>query len=266
MSDRIVQNQTATAEGGPNWVEYLTGCGLQPGLTAPVDCNIQLWDFAFAGSDISTDFTPLHHNFTVPFEDQISQFATYGQPALQHVVSKSHALVGVWIGINDISDSDKYNVSFPAFYDTLITRQFSAMEKLYALGYKNYLVMNLPPLDKTPSNQASKVPLPNATMVGWWNDALAEHASAFARNNTGSTVLQFDTHAALVDIFDNAAQYGITNTTGYCASYDQPNINTDPASYGCLPLSQYFWFNTGHLTSHVHQILAGKLKTWLEKQ
>ncbi|KAJ5408097.1 hypothetical protein N7509_001980 [Penicillium cosmopolitanum] len=54
LSNKIVQNQTATAEGGPNWVEYLTDCGVKPGLTSPRTCKKQLWDFAFAGSDIST--------------------------------------------------------------------------------------------------------------------------------------------------------------------------------------------------------------------
>jgi hypothetical protein len=48
-------HQTATAEGGPNWIEYLTKCGVQPGLTSPLNCKKQLWDFAFAGADISTE-------------------------------------------------------------------------------------------------------------------------------------------------------------------------------------------------------------------
>jgi hypothetical protein len=73
LNDHIVQNQvrklwsrlrvivtdafiqTGTAEGGPNWVEYLTGCGLKPGLTSPLSCKTQLWDFAFGGADISTE-------------------------------------------------------------------------------------------------------------------------------------------------------------------------------------------------------------------
>lgn len=54
-SDHIVQNFTGTAEGGPNWVEYLTGCGLKPGLTDPRSCKTQLWDFAFAGADVSEE-------------------------------------------------------------------------------------------------------------------------------------------------------------------------------------------------------------------
>lgn len=70
LSDVIVQNQvthpeisllslehvadfvqTSTSAGGPNWVEYLTGCF--SGL--PSHCKKQLWDFAFGGADVSTE-------------------------------------------------------------------------------------------------------------------------------------------------------------------------------------------------------------------
>lgn len=55
LTNQIVQNFTGTAEGGPNWLQYLTGCGLEPGLTSPLSCDLQLWDFAFAGADVSTE-------------------------------------------------------------------------------------------------------------------------------------------------------------------------------------------------------------------
>ena len=46
FANRIVQNLTGTAEGGPNWVEYLTNCVMENGLHDPRKCNVQLWDFA----------------------------------------------------------------------------------------------------------------------------------------------------------------------------------------------------------------------------
>lgn len=55
LADQIVQNFTATAEGGPNWVEFLTGCGVDEGLTSPSSCGVQLWDFAYAGADVSIE-------------------------------------------------------------------------------------------------------------------------------------------------------------------------------------------------------------------
>lgn len=43
----------STANRGPNWIEWLTGCGVEEGLTDPQSCKIQLWDFAFGGADVS---------------------------------------------------------------------------------------------------------------------------------------------------------------------------------------------------------------------
>ena len=49
----LISDQTGTAEGGPNYVEFLTECGVKPGLTLPRSCKRQLWNFAYAGSDVS---------------------------------------------------------------------------------------------------------------------------------------------------------------------------------------------------------------------
>lgn len=102
LNNYIVQNQISTAQGGPNWVEFLTGCGLKPGLNAPKTCDIQLWDFAYGGADISEEYLPLHHNHTVMLDEQVRQFLTYGEPVLSEFVDKEKSLVAFWIGINDM--------------------------------------------------------------------------------------------------------------------------------------------------------------------
>ncbi|RAL11601.1 SGNH/GDSL hydrolase family protein [Aspergillus homomorphus CBS 101889] len=266
LTDKIVQNQTATAEGGPNWVEYLTGCGVEEGTISPFDCKRQLWDFAFAGADISVAYTPLHHNYTVSLVNQIAQFTTYGQPILAPHISKPETLVAIWIGINDIGDSAKYAVDFPTFYNNLQSTLFSSVQKIYDQGYRSYLFVNLPPLDRTPGNQARSQPLPNATQVAWYNEALAQHAAAFERTHRDTAVHVFDAHGVLTAILDDPAAYGIVNTTSFCAGYDQPDIAYNYQAYGCpTPLEEYFWFNSGHLTSHVHKILAGALEERLRE-
>lgn len=49
-------------------------------------------------------------------------------------------------------------------------------------------------------------------------------------------------------------------------SISQILIRTHPMTYGCLPLDEYFWFNSGHITSHVHQILADATENYLEAE
>ncbi|THZ53942.1 lysophospholipase A [Aureobasidium pullulans] len=266
LHNKIVQNQTATAEGGPNWVEYLTGCGLKPGLTSPLSCKTQLWDFAFGGADISTKYTPRHHNYTVMLEEQVQQFLTYAQPTLSKIVDPSKTLVAFWIGINDINDSANYSVDFPSFYDQLISTLFASVQSVYDIGYRNFLFMNLPPLDRTPGNVLKATPSPNTTMINWWDSSLTSHMHTFAANNPSANPFTFDVNTFLNNVLDHPDKYNIKNVTGYCASYNQPYINEAPESYGCLPLDEYAWFNNGHMTSHVHEILAKEIAQFLKKQ
>lgn len=210
--------------------------------------------------------TPRHHNYTVMLEEQVQQFLTYAQPTLSKIVDPSKTLVAFWIGINDINDSANYAVDFPSFYDQLISTLFASVQSVYDIGYRNFLFMNLPPLDRTPGNVLKATPSPNTTMINWWDSSLTSHMHTFAANNPSANPFTFDVNTFLNNVLDHPDKYNIKNVTGYCASYNQPYINQAPESYGCLPLDEYAWFNNGHMTSHVHEILAKEVAQFLKKQ
>lgn len=100
-------------------------------------------------------------------------------------------------------------------------------------------------------------------MVNQFNSILASSASKFQQQNPDSTVALFDTNTFLNGVLKNPAPYGIKNTTGFCAAWNQPNVVADATVYGCQPMEEYFWFNTAHLTSHVHEILATEVQKFL---
>lgn len=267
LSNAIVQSQTSTAEGGPNWVEHLTKCGLETGLTLPQSCEFQLWDFAFGGADVSNAYTPNRH-WTVSVWNQTDVFIEYAQPTLKEFVDPDQTLVTVWIGTNDVGDSETDDVSFPVLYETMIGTLFEQVQKVHDSGkYRNFLFMNLPPLDRTQANLIRAAgPLPNKTMIDEWNTVLANHSSAFERRNPGVKSMLFDANGFLNGVLDDPKTYNISNTTSYCPSYNQPAILTDPGQFGCLPLDEYFWFNSIHLTSHTHELLASAVNTFLESE
>ncbi|KAB5539331.1 lysophospholipase A [Coniochaeta sp. 2T2.1] len=274
LSNKIVQNFTGTAEGGPNWIEYLTDRGVKPGLTSPLTCKRQLWDFAFAGADVAEEFTPLHHPYTIPLVNQTQQFLAYGDDVLKRraCLNPARTLVAIWIGINDINDSAKSTTipSFAAFYASILDRVFSSsVSSLLSAGYRNFLFVNLPPLDKTPSNllKQPEARTPNATMVGWWNDALAERVGALDKTGEGVTAMGYDANEFLNGVLETPERYGVRNTTGYCAGYLQADVLTDPGKYGCpVPVGEYFWFNSGHMTSHVHEVMAPDVERFLRER
>lgn len=212
----------------------------------------------------------MHENFSIPLVNQTQRFLTYAEPYFtrKEIVNHSQTLVAIWIGINDIGDSSKYNVSsFPTFYNEIITTLFNtSIAPLYDTGYHNFLLINLPPLDRTPSNLISTHLLPNKTMIDWWDDTLLNHSLAFGATHPDAKAMMFDANTFLNGVLDNAAEYGITNTTGFCPGYLDPVIVTDPGAYGCAPIDQYFWFNTGHMTSHTHSILAPEIARFLVEQ
>ena len=86
--------------------------------------------------------------------------------------------------------------------------------------------------------------LPNATMVGWFNDALRNQAEAFqARHGhkEGVEVMIYDSTTFLNHVLDVPEEFGIKNTTDYCRAYDQPYVDTDPEQYGCQPLDEFLY-------------------------
>jgi len=192
---------------------------------------------------------PLHHDYTIQLVNQTQQFLTYGHPVLSKFVDPRKTLVAIWIGINDINDSAKLKVDFPSFYDTLISTMFAeSVAPLHAVGYKNFIFLMQPPLNRTPGNLVrSGGPLPNATMINWWDSTLVAQNEVFQAANADVTAMVFDSNTALNEVLDNPASYGITNTTNYCAAYNQPETAANPEVYGCLPLDQYFWYNSGHM-------------------
>lgn len=120
--------------------------------------------------------------------------------------------------------------------------------------------------DPQPGNVISTKPLPNATMVHTYNSILFSHAANFSAKHPGTKAMVFDTYTFLSGILENPSQYGIVNTTSYCKNYNAPDIDTNYAAYGCLPIQEYFWYNTGHITWKIHEFLAKAVGEFLQGQ
>ncbi|TEA17084.1 Acetylesterase [Colletotrichum sidae] len=266
LSDRIIPGQNTSSAGGPNWVQELTGC--KQGL--PRECEIQLWNFAFAGADISTTFVPLHHDYTISYENQVWQWDNYGKSVID--ADPKQSLVASWIGINDINDMASFTFpyknyeNFEELYTAVVAEQFAALDTVYNAGYRNYLFLNLPPLDKTPASQTNPSRLPSTAMINTFNRVVNQSAKAFTEEHPGTTALVFDTYSWLTYVFDHAADFGFTNTTSFCPKYNAWDIGTNHAAYGCQPIYEYFWYNSGHITYHAQELVGQKVNQFLTQK
>ncbi|KAG7440876.1 uncharacterized protein BT62DRAFT_909739 [Guyanagaster necrorhizus] len=236
LSNEIVPKNTSSE--GSNWLEFLTGCF----SGSPATCDKQLWDFAFAGSDIDGNLLPLHHDFTVPLVDQVNQWVLYASEAIPHPLRET--LTAWWIGINDTGDTvDNHTITdINAFWEAEMSSYFGAVQSAYDNGLKQHLFINVPPEERSPAanTNTTKAGILKSHVDGY-NAALKNHVQLFTRQNQDAIALIFDANTWFNSVLDYPATYGFDDVTDYCTC-------ADPAGY--------FWYNTGHPTERVHRLLA----------
>jgi phospholipase/lecithinase/hemolysin len=103
-------------------------------------------------------------------------------------------------------------------------------------------------------------------MVQEYNTQISTSATTFESTHPGTKSMVFDTYAYLSQILEHPAKFSITNTTSFCPRFDAPDIATNFAAYGCSPIQDYFWYNTGHITFRIHQLLAEAVSAFLLQQ
>ncbi|KAI0350372.1 hypothetical protein OH77DRAFT_1431110 [Trametes cingulata] len=239
LDDEIVPKNTSS--DGSSWTEFLTGCF----AGKPSNCSPhQLWNFAFAGADVDKALLPLHHNFTVDLVDEVKQWVAYASDVVPHPPAES--LVAWWIGINDTGDTLNSNMTdFKAFWEKEMESLFGAVQNAYNHDLRGtYLFINVPPLERSPDHLGTAIAPTYKQHILDYNAALAAHTTAFAKAHRDVTVLSFDAHSWFNEILDTAAEHGFKNITGFCECKDP----------------DFFWFNTGHPTEHVHRLLAGAIE------
>ncbi|KAI0087837.1 hypothetical protein BDY19DRAFT_226732 [Irpex rosettiformis] len=244
LSNEIVPKNTSS--DGANWIEYLTRCF----EGRPSQClSHQLWDFAFGGADIDASILPLHHNFTIDLVDEVNQWATYASHVVPH--PEDATLTAWWIGINDTGDSLRNSTitDWTAFWRTEMTSYFNAVELAYSKGLKGtYLFINVPPEHRNPSRNGDSA---GQTLlqahIEQYNNILSDFVAALKDRHSDLNILTFDSYTWFNQILDDGAFYGFTNTTGFCEC-------SDPT---------FFWYNSGHPTARVHQLLAQAIEGML---
>jgi hypothetical protein len=248
---QLLQNEIIprnTSSEGSNWLEFLTGCF----QGRPARCGKQLWNFAFAGADIDGTLLPLHHNFTIPLVDQVKQWATYAADVIPHPADET--LTTWWIGINDTGDTVTNTTisDFTTFWNVEMASYFNAVQDATNGGLRTHLFINIPPEERAPGsiNSPTKAALLKEHITEF-NTVLAAHVSAFENANPGTRVMTFDAHSWFNNVLDNPRSFGFTNTTGFCT---------------CAQPTGFFWYNTGHPTEKVHELLALAIEDELRAQ
>ncbi|CAE6428638.1 unnamed protein product [Rhizoctonia solani] len=221
----------------PNWVDLVT--------TQYNTSTLLTYNFAYGGATIDanlvTPYTPTVQSLT----DQVNIFLANKAAAPW---SGSNSLFSVFIGINDIGNSWYQSGDRAAFSDTLLNAYFALIKKMYDVGARNFLFVNVPHVDRSPLmlSQSADSRAAEAVVINGFNTKLAARASAFAAANSGVKTWIYDSATKLNTLLDSPATYGFQDATSYGSA------------------SNLMWCNDYHVSSGVHNYFAKDVATLLK--
>ena len=231
---------------GPVWAEYLTADFDARGLAAA--------NFAYAlANALPNDDVAQGLPFQVPdLPDQIAEFALTSRDRLG-----TAPIASLWFGSNDIFQQMAVNPD-PVAVATTAARAANAVAEgvtaLAGFGIEDFLVFNLPALEKTPQFTLLRPEAAPLAKIGsdTFNATLADRIAELSA--TGLRVGTLDMHAAFDDLIAHPRKYGLTNATDPCLI---PGVSI------CTPEQAKEWafFDPVHPNAVVHSEIAGLVGT-----
>jgi phospholipase/lecithinase/hemolysin len=141
--------------------------------------------------------------------------------------SGNDSVFAIWIGINDIGNSYWNGADATNTLNAKIFAVISGLvDKIYAAGGRNFVFINVPPLDRTPlivPQGATAVSLSKADVAAW-NQKVVDLAKTL-KTKSNTSVWVYDSNKSFGEVMDNPASHsqsaGLKNTTGYCEAYQK---------------------------------------------
>lgn len=240
-------NNGATPYGGEVWLDYLTD---QWGATLD---NNAIGGAMTLGHE-SSGVQSLIDASLLPDLGLTGQVATYLASSPDY--NAEETLFTIWIGGNDCLEffrGEYYTVDPSVLVADSIGRIITQMDSLYADGARNFMVMNLPDLAKTPAfNTKDATTQANVTgVVMTFNAVLASALSDFTSAHGDANIYNIDAFTYLNeiiidDVFDESvAPY--LNVDGSC--------NWDFTSFNGT-FDMFLFFDCIHPTTSAHELVA----------
>jgi len=228
---------------GPVWLEYVSQAY---GVSTTVGSLTEIGDNrAFGGSQTGQGFSYL---LLPNVRTKINNYLANVQSSIA-----SNEVVSLWAGGNDF-------LYGTANSDTIVANMESHIRQLDAAGASEFIIPNLPPLEKTPeilgrsqSQQntiASEVVSYNTKLATLVNDLVAE---------LSITIHFIDAWSLFNDIVDNSEALGITNTQDSACSASAtllPLPICNSASTVASNPDDFIFFDKAHPTRVMHEFIS----------
>ncbi|KAF9053764.1 hypothetical protein BDZ89DRAFT_293474 [Hymenopellis radicata] len=110
------------------------------------------------------------------------------------------SLFVTWIGINDCA--------FSKDHDASINKLFTAQEELYETGARNFLFIDVPPVQRTPAVRKERAEEASKSFLDW-NACLINRIYAFNTSHPDATVMLFSSYDTFTTILDDLKRHNL---------------------------------------------------------
>lgn len=195
-----------------------------------------------------------------------------------------NTLFAFFIGINDIGKSRSFPDAEAAGDIEKEWTEYSALiDKMYTSGARNFLFLNVPPIDRSPEirGEGEAAVAKEKARIETWNKRLSAFVTNFSKTRREFTAFVVDTNAVFSRVLDSPDSYpqtaGLKNLTDYCYGYAEyaPSITHTKQNLLTIgsgtearntymptcasPVNEYFWLNALHPTFPVHNATASQI-------
>lgn len=244
-----------TSSNGPNWVDFLT--------TTYNQSFIETVNLAYGGATVDANLVAAYRPTVLSVQQQVeSEYLSTYTPAPSFLPWKSsNTLFSIFIGINDVGNS--YASQNSTLASDIFTVYSGLLDELYLSGARNFLFLNVPPVDRSPltTAQGASSQALEAAAISDWNRRVAAQSRNLTSTYHDVISFLFDTNKVFTQVLDNPCTYPQTcaykNTTAYCDAYADGTPSWYTYNASCrLSVDEYFWLNSLHPTFRMHNVTA----------
>ncbi|KAG4087757.1 hypothetical protein H8356DRAFT_1727902 [Neocallimastix lanati (nom. inval.)] len=212
--------------------------------------GMKLWNYAVSGAVADFKIIPRKF-FNTSYIDEYQMFLDRMSKGKKFDSwDGQSSLFAIWLGCNEIR-CIKHTQEVQKVYNTAINIIFDKIEGMYKVGARNFLILNIPPLDKAPLKEDQNYNYYRYDIF-YYNEKLSEYANNFFYRHPDTNIILYNANEQYNYVLLNYQEFGLfTGNTPW----------TVGRRYG---LSRYFWFDNFHPTFRGHQIIADDITVLLK--
>ncbi len=188
------------------------------------------YNLAYGGATIDSALVAPYLPTVSSVAEQIENewFPAYALKPSDAPWSSDNTLFAVFDGINDVGNSWSKGLPATTTLNAAIFAVYHGLVlELYYAGARNFLFINVPPVDRSPLAQLNTVAqqAEEKADILAWNDALLDLAACVKSEKPDVNIFTVDANKYFTEVLDNPSSFPQTaqykNTTAYCVAYEK---------------------------------------------